>query len=154
MNYIIKFTWTWITLSQVFNSRGAIPEFNTWWKNFIQWTYIIYESHLNLVHIRYITANKYDHSYSYITTNRSNHSHREGKVYISGTTRGKTKGKTTFLPTVEEGSQSTCLVHPLAWPWIHEGELEISSPAMSFNSSRILLPHTHSVVLITARKIP
>jgi hypothetical protein len=38
---------------------------------------------------------------------------REGIEYISEPVHGETKGTTTFLPTVEQGSQSLVL-HPLA----------------------------------------
>jgi hypothetical protein len=51
--------------------------------------------------------------------------YNSGKIYnmdsskyltrnISEPVRGKTKGTTTFLPTLEQGSQITCPIHPLA----------------------------------------
>jgi len=38
----------------------------------------------------------------------------KGKVDISKTVCGNTKGTTTFLPTVEQDIQTTCPIHPLA----------------------------------------
>ena len=36
------------------------------------------------------------------------------KVNVSKPIHGKTKGTTTFLPTVEQGSQITFPIHPLS----------------------------------------
>jgi hypothetical protein len=65
----------------------------------------------------------------------------------------KTKGTTTFLPTVEPSSQNhlhssppSLTMSPWGWTWKN------SSSAMSFSSSRFLLPHTQSVVFMTTRK--
>ena len=63
----------------------------------------------------------------------------------------KTKGTTMFLPTLEQGSQITCPIHPLAWPWVHEGKLGISSSTVSSSNSSLLLD-THSAISVDNNK--